>query len=280
VISVAAVIAVIAVTGVLVCHRFSLSTRPSRPNKVPPRGIPPLPGGAAKWIIDGMSETTIALVTGASRGLGRETVRRLTGLGWTVLAGARRPADVTEGEPVTLDVISDESVAAAAELVRERHGRLDVLVNNAGIMTVVAPAETGPDDLAQVYETNVLGPVRVTRAFLPLLEASAAPRIVMVSSGLGSSAWVRDPDRTEFTVNELPYTSSKAALNMITMQYAKALPHMRVNAADPGYTATEINGNSGPQTVEEGTDAVVRLAQLPPDGPTGTFTDRTGEIPW
>jgi NAD(P)-dependent dehydrogenase (short-subunit alcohol dehydrogenase family) len=237
-----------------------------------------------------MSDTTYALVTGANKGLGLTTVRRLAELGWTVLLGARdasRGAAAASGlagldvHVLPIDVTSDGSVATAVKRVEDSYGRLDVLVNNAGITgPYVAAADTGAGDLRKTYETNVFGPVRVTRAFLPLLTRSAAPRIVMVSSGMGSIAVTSDPARLESQLVALTYTSSKTALNMITTQYAKALPGMRVNAADPGYTATDLNGHSGFQTVEEGTDVIVTLAQVPPDGPTGTFVDRNGPVPW
>lgn len=239
-----------------------------------------------------MTETTIALVTGANKGLGLTSARRLARSGWTVLLGARDAergakavaelaADGLSAELVTLDVTSDESVAAAADQVGRAHGRLDVLINNAGIIgSRVSPLETGPDEMRACYETNVFGPVRVTRAFLPLLRRSSRPRIVMVSSGMGSLAVTGDPDRLESTIISLTYPSSKSALNMLTTQYAKAMPEFRVNAVDPGYTATDLNGNSGTQTIEEGTDAIVRLATIGPDGPTGGFFDRSGTVPW
>jgi NAD(P)-dependent dehydrogenase (short-subunit alcohol dehydrogenase family) len=237
-----------------------------------------------------MSESTIALVTGATRGLGLVTVRRLAELGWTVLLGARDAArgaaaakelDGLDVRPVPIDVTSEESVAGAVALVDEQFGRLDVLVNNAGIAGArVGAVDAGPDELRAVYETNVFGPVRVTRAFLPLLRRSAAPRVVMVSSGMGSMGRTSDPERVESSFTSLPYPSSKAALNMITTQYARELPEFRINAADPGYTATEFNDHSGYQTVQEGTDAVVALAQVAPDGPTGGFFDRQGPVPW
>jgi NAD(P)-dependent dehydrogenase (short-subunit alcohol dehydrogenase family) len=236
-----------------------------------------------------MTESTIALVTGANKGIGATVVRRLAALGWTVLLGSRdleRGAETArsiEGDVVVLglDVTSDESVAAAAKEVAERYGRLDVLINNAGITgRWVDPLETGPADLLACYDINVFGPVRVTRAFVPLLRRSAAPRIVMVSSGNGSIAVTSDPQRLEHGIVSLTYPSSKTALNMITTQYAKALPEFRVNAADPGFTATDLNNHRGHQTVEEGSDAIVALATVGPDGPTGTFTDRNGEVPW
>jgi NAD(P)-dependent dehydrogenase (short-subunit alcohol dehydrogenase family) len=120
----------------------------------------------------------------------------------------------------------------------------------------------------------------VTNAFLPLLRAATQPRIVMVSSGIGSLAITSDPTRLESSLLGLPYPSSKTALNMITSQYSRALPGIQVNAADPGYTATDLNNNSGHQTVTEGTDAIVRLASIGPDGPTGGFFDRFGTVPW
>ncbi|MFR9805373.1 SDR family NAD(P)-dependent oxidoreductase [Pseudonocardia sp. RS010] len=241
-----------------------------------------------------MSENTIALVTGADKGLGRETVRRLAALGWTMLLGSRdaargaaTAAELQGAEPagtidvLALDVTSDESAAAAAKEVEERYGRLDVLINNAGITGPrVEPRETGADAMREVFETNVFGPVRVTRAFLPLLDRSAAPRIVMVSSGVGSLTLTADPARVESQVVALTYPSSKSALNMVTTQYARALPRFRVNAADPGYTATDLNGHHGHQTVSEGTDAIVELAQVGPDGPTGSYRDRRGVLPW
>ncbi len=238
-----------------------------------------------------VKSTTIALVTGANKGLGRETVRRLAGLGWRVFLGAR---DAERGERAAtelaesgLDVefveldVTASSVAAAVESVRERADHLDVLVNNAAIGgTLAAPPDCVAADFREVFETNVFGVVEVTHAFLPLLRASPHPRIVMVSSGIGSLTLTSDPTRLESTLLGLPYPSSKSALNAITSQYARALPDFRVNAVDPGYTATDLNNNTGVQTVAEGTDAVVRLASGEPGGPTGGFFDRRGPVPW
>ncbi|HET9256360.1 MAG TPA: SDR family NAD(P)-dependent oxidoreductase, partial [Pseudonocardiaceae bacterium] len=141
-------------------------------------------------------------------------------------------------------------------------------------------AEVGAEEMREVYETNVFGPVRMMRAFLPLLHRSAAPRVVMVSSGMGSITITSDPDRFESRLIGLPYLSSKTALNMITSQYAKALPEFRINAVDPGYTATDLNGHRRVQTVTEGSDAIVALANVAPDEPTGGFFDRHGPVPW
>ncbi|MEU4342000.1 SDR family NAD(P)-dependent oxidoreductase [Nocardia sp. NPDC023852] len=239
-----------------------------------------------------MSETTTALVTGANKGLGRETVRRLASLGWHVFLGARDTERGKEAatelaetgldvEFVQLDVTSAASIAAAVEAVGQRAPQLDVLVNNAGIGgTRKTPQDVEAADFRAVFETNVFGPVQVTNAFLPLLRAAAQPRIVMVSSGIGSLTRTSDPSRIESTLLGLPYPASKTALNMITSQYSRALPGIQVNAADPGYTATDLNGHSGFQTVTEGTDVVVQLSTIGPDGPTGTFFDRTGPVPW
>jgi NAD(P)-dependent dehydrogenase (short-subunit alcohol dehydrogenase family) len=230
---------------------------------------------------------TTTLITGANKGLGYETARRLLGLGHTVWVtardadkGAKAAADLG-ARFVQLDVTDEESVDQAAALVREQAGSLDVLVNNAGVAGGFLPAaETRAADLRAVYETNVFGIVTVTHAFLPLLELSANPVVVNVSSGLGSLAITTDPDRLAFTLTGLAYASSKAAVNMLTSQYAKAIPSFRINCVDPGYTATDLNDHRGTQSVEEGTDAIVAMATIGPDGPTGTFTDRDGRAPW
>jgi NAD(P)-dependent dehydrogenase (short-subunit alcohol dehydrogenase family) len=228
---------------------------------------------------------TTALVTGANKGLGLETVRALAAAGWTVHLGTRDPergkaaAAGLAGDVrvLEIDVTADDSVAAAAATVPE----LDVLVNNAGIIGHHGPAlETGPADFLACFGVNLLGPVRVTRAFLPQLRRSARPVIVNVSSGMGSMAVVSDPDRLEATIVSLVYPSSKAALNMVTVQYAKALPAFRVNAVDPGYTATDLNRRQGHQTVEQGAAPIVRAAMLGPDGPTGAFLGADGPVPW
>lgn len=227
------------------------------------------------------------LITGANKGLGREAARRLAQAGHDVWIGARdaaagtEAADAVGGRFVAIDVTDDASVAVAAQTVADAGTGLDVLVNNAGIIGARKPVgEITADELAGTYATNVFGIVRVTRAFLPLLEGSENPVIVNVSSGLGSHVVTSDPDRVEFNVNSLDYCSSKAAVNMLTAQYAKGLPNMKVNAVDPGYTATDFNGHSGHQTVTEGTDAVVAMAQIGTDGPTGTYTDRHGTVAW
>ncbi len=231
---------------------------------------------------------TVTLITGANKSLGFEAARRLLDAGHVVYVAARDPergpkaAQKLGARFVQLDVTSEESVTAAAATVEREAGRLDVLVNNAGIngsgrMDV---ADVTAAELAKVYETNVFGIVRVTHAFLPLLRRSAHPVVVNVSSGLGSHAATSDPDRIESKIPVLAYGSSKAAVAMITSQYAAFLPQLRFNTVDPGYTATDFNGHSGPQTVTEGTDAIVQLATIGPDGPTGGFFDRHGVVGW
>jgi NAD(P)-dependent dehydrogenase (short-subunit alcohol dehydrogenase family) len=197
-------------------------------------------------------------------------------------ARGQAAADELGARFVQLDVTDEDSVAAAAAHVAgATGGRLDVLVNNAGITGGrKAAGEVTADDVRPVFETNVLGLVRVTHAFLPLLERSESPVIVNVSSGMGSLAVTTDPDRFESSLIGIAYPASKTAVNMITTQYAKAFPHIRINAVDPGYTATDLNGHNGTQTVEEGTDAIVAMATLDPSGPSGTFVDRHGVVAW
>jgi NAD(P)-dependent dehydrogenase (short-subunit alcohol dehydrogenase family) len=230
---------------------------------------------------------TVTLITGANKGLGYESARRLLTLGHTVYVTARDPSLGQEAASslgarfVQLDVTSDDSVAAAAETVLGEAGHLDVLVNNAGIVggRSAIPDVTGADAM-RVFDTNVAGVVRVTHAFLPLLEKSTNPVIVNVSSGLGSFAVTQDPTRMESRYPTLLYSASKAAVVMLTTQYAKALPGMRINVCDPGYTSTDLNSHNGTQTVQEGTDAIVALATIDTTGPTGTFIDRFGPVAW
>ena len=230
---------------------------------------------------------TTTLITGANKGLGYETARRLVEAGHTVYVGAR---DARRGEEaaarlgarfVQLDVTDEDSVESAAAFVEKDAGRLDVLVNNAGIIGAHKPVgEMTGTDMRNTYETNVFGAVRVTRAFLPLLEAAEAPVVVNVASGLGSLAATNDPSRIEYTVAALDYNSSKTALVMVNSQYAKAYPGIRFNAVDPGYTATDLNGHTGHHTVEEGADVIVRMALIGADGPTGGFFDAAGPAAW
>jgi NAD(P)-dependent dehydrogenase (short-subunit alcohol dehydrogenase family) len=228
------------------------------------------------------------LITGANKGLGREAARRLLTDGHDVWAAARDPergraaADELGARHLVIDVADDDSVEAAAAIVAQAVGGvLDVLINNAGIAGRIAPAgEITAADIQEVYEVNVLGAVRMIRAFLPLLERAKSPVIVNVSSGLGSLARTTDPESPASQWIVPAYCSSKAALNMLTTQYAKAFPAMRINAVDPGYTATDLNFKRGTQTVGEGTDAIVSMATIGPHGPTGTFVSRNGPMAW
>ncbi|MBP0456904.1 SDR family NAD(P)-dependent oxidoreductase [Streptomyces montanisoli] len=234
---------------------------------------------------------TTTLITGANKGLGFETARRLVAAGHTVFIGSRdagrgrRAAEELGARLVVLDVTDDASVAAAARTIEDAGG-LDVLVNNAGIEhrgegnTVIGAAGTTADVVRQTFETNVFGTVRVLHAFLPLLRSSAAPVVVNVSSGLASLAGLSAPGTPAYAYPGVAYPASKTAVNMITVQYAKAFPEMRINAVEPGFTKTDLNGNTGVQTVEQGAGIIVRMAQVGADGPTGGFFDAQGPLPW
>lgn len=229
----------------------------------------------------------IVLITGGNKGLGYETARRLLAQGDKVYIGARdkelgiAAAHKLNAHFVHLDVTKDLSVQAAADEIKRREGHLDVLINNAGVAGGRIPPEDMTVEIIQkTFETNVFGIVRVTHCFLPLLRNSTAPVIVNVSSGLGSFAKVLNPETLESKVHVAHYNSSKSAVNMLTLQYAKSLPEFRINCVDPGYTATDLNHNSGTQTVTEGTDAIVKMAIIGKNGPTGTFSDRHGALGW
>lgn len=234
---------------------------------------------------------TTTLITGANKGLGFETARRLMAAGHIVYIGSRdaergrRAAEQLGARTVQLDVTDDASVQAAAKAI-EADGGLDVLINNAGIErrdadnNVIGAAEVTADQVRQVFETNVFGTVRVTHAFLLLLRRSPAPVIVNVSSGLASLTRVADAGTAAYAYPGVAYPASKTAVNMITLQYAKAFPTMRINAVEPGFTKTDLNGNTGIQTVEQGAEIIVRMAQVGPDGPTGGYFDAAGPLPW
>lgn len=223
---------------------------------------------------------TTTLITGANKGLGLETARRLIDAGHTVFAGMRDTASgdaarALGARPVQLDVTDQASVDAAIGSLPE----LDVLVNNAGILgSSRSVDDLDPTAMLNVLETNLIGLVRVTQAALPLLRKSDNAVIVNVASGVGWPRFLVAEGHDEFVVRGIPYAASKAGVIALTVQYAKNLPDFRVNASDPGYTATDLNGHSGHQTVTEGTDATVALALLSSDGPTGEFHDRHGRI--
>lgn len=224
------------------------------------------------------------LITGANKGLGYETARQLIAAGHTVWIGARttHKAETAAAElgglPIVIDVTDDRAVHAAAELVESETGRLDVLVNNAGIADPSEEELTG-SDMNAVLDTNVTGIVRTMHAFVPLLLRGDGV-VVNVGSGLGSFGRVTDSLRMESQVPSPAYTAAKAAVSMLTVQYAKVHPELRINVVDPGFTATDLNGFAGTQTVAEGVRPIVRAALFGPGDPTGTFFDHDGEVPW
>jgi NAD(P)-dependent dehydrogenase (short-subunit alcohol dehydrogenase family) len=228
---------------------------------------------------------TTTLITGANKGLGKEAARQLIAAGHTVWVGARdeargrAAAAELGGRFVQLDVTDDASVKAAVSLIEE-DGGLDVLVNNAGIALRTL---NGPDAL-KVFDTNAVGTVRVTEAALPLLRLSDNPVVVNVSSALGSFWANHEPSRPASHVSAILYGASKAAVSMLTVQYARAVPEVKFNAVEPGYTATELGGGD-PETslgrpVEISARVIVRMATVGKDGPTGTFQEDDEELGW
>jgi NAD(P)-dependent dehydrogenase (short-subunit alcohol dehydrogenase family) len=227
---------------------------------------------------------TVTLITGANKGLGYETARRLIAEGQTVYMGARdtergtAAASALGGRFVQLDVTDDASVEGALQRIDDSEGRLDVLVNNAG----VSPTGdvSGPMAL-EVFDTNAIGVIRVTQAALPLLHKSENPVVVNVSSALGSFWAVTNPERRQFHFPSIVYGASKAAVSMLTVQYAKTYPDMKFNAVEPGFTATDLTPFSGAgQPVENGAEVIVRMATTGKDGPTGTFQEGDEELAW
>jgi len=237
----------------------------------------------------------IALVTGANKGIGFEVARQLAASSCIVLLGARNRALGEEAAAtlkreggdvryLSLDLDDPASIATAARDINAEFGRLDVLVNNAGI---AAPGDGMPsnvslDAIERDFRVNFLGTVAVTQAMLPLLRKAASASIVNVSSGLGSLTKSSDPAWTHVAAKYLGYAASKAALNMLTVQLAYELrgTSIKVNSADPGYTATDLNQHRGTQSIPEGSAETIRLALLPEDGPTGTFSNAQGIVPW
>ncbi|AQT91885.1 MULTISPECIES: SDR family oxidoreductase [Pseudomonas] len=242
-----------------------------------------------------MTITRQALVTGANKGIGLAIAKGLAEAGFFVWIGAR---DRSRGEQAVtqlrnaglnaglleLDVAVEDSVYRAAATLSAQIGALDILVNNAGIAVDMtkAPSEVRMQDMKAVFEVNLFGPVRVTQAFLPLLKNADQARIVMMSSGVGSLTLITDPTSIYSTVNLLDYTSSKVALNAVTVSFAKELEPLgiKVNAVEPGHVRTDLNGNSGVLTPEEGAATVIKMALLGSDGPTGGFFGSNGRQPW
>ncbi|ARV60764.1 short-chain dehydrogenase [Nostocales cyanobacterium HT-58-2] len=240
------------------------------------------------------NDQKVALVTGANKGLGFEISRQLAKQGITVLIGAR---DETKGkeaveklqaegldvESIKLDVTDISSIATAAKKIEERFGKLDILVNNAGILLDrdVNPSHLDLNVLKQTFETNFFAAFAVLQALLPLIRKSNAGRVVNISSTLGSLTDSIDPNSNYFGFRGLAYQASKAALNEITIQFAKELANtpIKVNSADPGWVQTDMGGDA-PGTVEQGADTPVWLATLPEDGPTGGFFNSRKPLPW
>ncbi|KAF3887273.1 MULTISPECIES: SDR family oxidoreductase [Nostocales] len=237
----------------------------------------------------------IALVTGANKGLGFEISRQLAKTGLTVLIGARDEnkgaesaeklqAEGLDVQSIQINVTDISSVATAAKNIEERFGKLDVLVNNAGVLHDggVNPSNLDVKVFKDTFETNVFGAFAVLQAMLPLIRKSHAGRIVNISSTLGSLTDTLDPNSHYFQYRGLAYQSSKTALNAITVQFAKELADtpIKVNSACPGWVQTDMGSANAPGTVEEGADTPVWLATLPEDGPTGGFFNSRKPLPW
>jgi NAD(P)-dependent dehydrogenase (short-subunit alcohol dehydrogenase family) len=245
-------------------------------------------------MINKSNHARVALVTGANKGIGFETARQLGRLGITVLLGARdgkrgqRAAETLRVEGidarhVVLDVTDQSTIDAATVEVERQFGRLDILVNNAGIFVEKQPATRCQlDNLRRTFETNFFGAFAVTKAFLPLIRKAKAGRIVNLASDLASLGNTSDPQWALYEHVYFAYASSKVAINAMTIALAKDLRNtsIKVNSADPGFTATDMNGYSGPKKPEQAARVPVKLATLSPDGPTGGFFDETGPVPW
>ncbi|KAJ7472752.1 hypothetical protein FB451DRAFT_1036182 [Mycena latifolia] len=238
----------------------------------------------------------LVLITGANKGIGFEIAKQLASQykGYHILMGSR---DVERGakaaeilkkdglsvEAIAIDVADDASIAAAAKTVESKFGRLDVLINNAG---VALDSFTGEPSNRAIFEktfaVNIFGAASTTEAFIPLLEKSTAARLVFVSSDLGSLTFRADPNGKYNFVDGPAYRSSKAAMNMLALGYAHRFraKGWKVNIHNPGYTATDLNHNSGTGTVEDGAKGAVRLATLGDDGETGTYSEKEGPLPW
>lgn len=225
---------------------------------------------------------TVTLITGANKGIGFETARQLIAQGHTVYLGARdadrgaRAAAELGARSVQLDVTDDDSVRAALAVIEAEQGRLDVLVNNAGVL------ETDLDAAAaqRSFDTNAVGVVRVTQAALPLLQRSQAPNVVTVSSSAGSFWAVTNPERPEFALPVALYAASKAAATMLTVQFAKAHPDIRFTAVEPGATATDMTAAFGIGRHVSDSAAVVAGFAAATHGPSGTLQDEHGALAW
>jgi NAD(P)-dependent dehydrogenase (short-subunit alcohol dehydrogenase family) len=241
------------------------------------------------------STAKIALITGANKGIGFEVARQLGKHGCAVLIAARDPKlgqqaaaklskEGIDAHPIELDVTNRQTIESARAQIEKDFGHLDVLINNAGIN---APGDGPPskvdlDAANRVIQTNFLGALAVTQAMLPLIRKSSAGQIINVSSELGSITGFGDPNWKFASVKFIGYCASKAALNMMTAQLAAELrdTNIKVNSVNPGYTATDLNNHTGPQTIEQGSAEIIRLALIPDNAPTGQFLETGGQLPW
>ena len=244
--------------------------------------------------------TKIAVITGANRGLGFATARRLGQAGVKVIVGARTLAkgeqaagrlrgEGLDAEALQIDVDSPAGVQQAAARVEREHGRVDILINNAGILPEATASDADPLDLGlfrQTFETNVFGAVSVTNAFLPLLRKSVSGRIVNVSSTMGSLNDQSDPSSPYYGVVVPAYQMSKAALNGFTVALSKSLADspIKINSVCPGWVQTDLGGAenraAAPTTAEHAAQIVVDMASIGADGPTGRFVDEGGTVAW
>lgn len=242
-----------------------------------------------------MADTRIALVTGANKGIGREIARQLAEAGVTVIIGARDPergmeaaAELTSrslsAESIEIDLNDEATITAAAERIAADHGRLDILVNNAGIVDAAdGPPTTAATTAARrIMKTNFIGTLAVTQAMLPLLRKSRAGRIVNLATTLGSLAINGDPSSPYYSARLIGYNASKAALNMLTVQLAAELADtpIVVNSVCPGYVKTDLTGQQGFMTPEEGARLPVTYALLGEDAVSGRFVEPDGDTPW
>jgi len=239
-----------------------------------------------------MSNTKIALITGANKGIGLETARQLAALGYEVVIGARKPAEGRAAAAsiganahfLPIDMSNPATFSAAATWIEDKFGHLDVLVNNAGIGpdNGMKPSETPIELIRQTFDTNVFALVELTQILLPLLRESPAGRIVNLSSILGSISLNSDFDAQIGEWRSFGYNGSKAALNMFTATLAFELrdTNIKVNSAHPGWVKTDLGGEGAPLEVAEGASTSVRLATLPADGPTGGYFHNDEKLPW
>jgi NAD(P)-dependent dehydrogenase (short-subunit alcohol dehydrogenase family) len=239
----------------------------------------------------------IALITGANKGLGLETARQLGKLGVTILVGSRdlargeEAAEVLRGigvdaRAIKLDVVNAEDRAAAAASIEKEFGRLDILINNAGVMldsrTANETSTTSQAVLQKTFDTNFFAVIALTQTLLPLLKKSAAGRVVNLSSILGSNTLHATPGSPIYDAKTFAYDASKAALNSFTIHLAHELKgtKIKVNSAHPGWVKTEMGGEGAVMEIVDGVKTSLELATLPEDGPTGGFFHMGKPLPW